>query len=82
MIAETAFASAPEPPPPPPPQNIFESRISLMPKAAANLSGDERSLEYEANPSISRGSTPASSQARRIASKHILNSPSGAAARL
>src|ERR1700683_904137 len=67
-IAAAAFPTAPEPPPPPPPHIMLEKRSAGSPSAAARREASLRSLEYDANPSISVTEIPASVAAFVIAS--------------
>ena len=81
-IAAAALPTAAEPPPPPPPHCMFENVSALQSSAAAMRDGSLRSFEYDAKPSTSRGSTPASSHAARIARSPSTNSGSLASPRL
>ena len=81
-MAAAALPTAAETPPPPEPHCMLEKRSSRSPSAAASREGSLRSLEYEANPSTSVTSMPASSQAARIARQASTNSGSGDSPRL
>jgi len=56
---------------------MVAERSRWMPSAAASREASLRSSLYEAKPSISRGSRPASAQAARMALSASLNSASG-----